>query len=63
MLTLVNDNLMALLSSLGFENQPGGNDEIVIDRFDHWKNPDSPAILATTCTCGAHFGYADEAAA
>ena len=48
MLSSVNDNVISLLASLGFDDavtNPGG---IVIDSFNQWTNPDTPA-LTTTC--------------
>jgi hypothetical protein len=64
MLTLVSDNVMSLLSSMGFADDPsGGPNEIVIERFDHWSNPQGEATLTLTCACGSAFVQQPEAAA
>ncbi|MFL6143024.1 MAG: hypothetical protein ACJ72N_14320 [Labedaea sp.] len=43
------DNVISLLASLGFDDAVTNPDGIVIDNFDQWTNPDSPA-LSTVCT-------------
>lgn len=59
MLMLATDkNLMTLLSNLGFEST--GPDEIEIDRFDHWTNPDNPAGSMAATLCSVHFGHIEQ---
>jgi hypothetical protein len=60
MLSSVTDNVISLLASLGFDDAVTNPDSIVIDNFDQWTNPDSPA-LATVCSPCA-MSFAGEAA-
>ena len=49
-------DVMALLSSLGFEGSPGGTRlELVIDSYDHWSNP-ANALLAPSSASGLVTG-------
>jgi hypothetical protein len=51
MLKLATDNVISLLASLGFEDTGvGDRNEIVIDNFDQWINPDSDSATATFCS-------------
>jgi hypothetical protein len=49
MLTSHDDNLISLLASLGFATDKP--QEIVIDNFDQWTNPDAGVAYAT-CASG-----------
>ncbi|HEV8560980.1 MAG TPA: hypothetical protein VGR06_32025 [Actinophytocola sp.] len=50
MLTPHNDHLISLLASLGFATD--SPEEIVIDDFDQWTNPEA-AVVYGTCASGA----------
>jgi hypothetical protein len=60
MLTSQNDHLITLLASLGFATD--SPEEIVIDNFDQWTNPDA-ARLANTIFCGISIEMPTTAAA
>lgn len=63
MLTLITDNVRSLLADLGFENGSSGSpNEIAIDRFDHWTNPESAAGAAALTACSMQFGQLEAAA-
>lgn len=48
--SLVTDDVIALLSHLGFDTGSSDSEsEVVIHRFDHWRNrTDASALLCTT---------------
>ena len=60
MLTSHNDNLITLLANLGFATD--SPQEIVIDNFDQWTNPDATR-LAATVFCGISIEIPTTAAA